>query len=279
MTQKPKLLSFLSVATLCLASCSEATSTVDPLRAPRDAGAGDDASERRTMGFVSLLTTSPRNLIIDPEISGLDQDNAMGGSQIICQGATSQLRYSPTTPVGPGRPTLEMVSQANDASCTFLGQGGAGPMNASVWVGVPAGEQLSTTINLVGLADPGQSYPLSVDTGMQPQSHGGWLYRRYAAAASGDLRGTLLLSVGLSGAGRARVLAPEVLAGAPQEKFAEPHRPSMALARVITSIRANAGDQQRPRDVSWHGRIEPLPQRPSKLPDHQSVRRDRSVAR
>jgi hypothetical protein len=164
----------------------------------------------RTLVDKPIMPTSPDNLVNDPEFEGLwkplDQ-TGFGIYESYVESGKAEVRFAPTTPVGPGFAVVKVTAGSVLLNVT----GGHGPFEASVWVAAQKPDDV--TLELASYIDDTTVtlQPVTADA----RDVGGVHWVPYRARAEQDLGGAVALVVTVPTAA-VDLVAPEVLAPAPQ---------------------------------------------------------------
>lgn len=237
------------VASACLVvGCSNTdagSSSVDAATASPDDAAAPAA--RRQLLEVSLVGTSPQNLVFDPNFQSLGGDPTMGAPNLQCEGANVGVHYEATSPAGPGRAFLGADFRSANDFCVFSFQGGAGPLELSLWLASSDESSVQPSVAVLSALQQDTQLQLQKDPSTPVQRHGRLTYARYSAVVVGELRGTGMLLVTAPGKTRVDIVAPQVLPSGRLSAVATRWRPTpraiaLALSQRTARLRAFVSD-------------------------------------
>lgn len=239
-----KLPTMIALAGLlaCTAACGEdahddaaaappAGSVAPPPTTPAPPGA------KRTMTTARAMATAPDNLLYDPTFSTL------GNSIAYAVYAPNGHRWvPPTSPSGPATAVLETPSGAGNASqVVLLGQGGAGPLEASVWIAERGGDPPG--VYLASMTDGTAVFQLDRAPGEADQKHGDLTYQLYRVSVDAPMLGMVGIVVDVSSVKDVVIAAPELRAatGAKTKDLRPPARRVALSSRSRAALAALAG--------------------------------------
>lgn len=238
------------VALALIAGCGQSASepsTPPPPGSPEPAPAPAAEPDKPIRTFVEkrALSTTPHDLVVDPEFQSLWtplDETGYGLYEAYVEEGDRDVRFEASTPTRAGGAVLTVRPPASgEARLTMTVTGGAGPLTARVWVSAPPGGR-TPEVQLASLYD-NKAIQLEPVAGSE-KTLGGVAWVELRGASTEAMPGQLYL-VGITrGDGPTRFHAPEVLSGAipkaarSRVALAPLRAPSAATARAARAFEA-----------------------------------------